>query len=117
MHFSTFLTAAATTALFATSASAACFNTGEHWGNHDNAKTTLANACADITGTFTPNQGKNVCRNAVTSNLSYNFQITNENGGDVTVSQADCESHIGGIIDNCGHGGQDNINGVLYRYI
>ena len=117
MHFSTFLTAAAATALCATSASAGCFNTGEHWGSHGDAKTTLAAACGEITGTFTGNQGKTVCRNAPTPNLSYVFTISNGNGGDVSVSQSDCEANIGGIIDNCGHGGADTINGVEYRYI
>ena len=116
MHFPIFLTAAAATALFATSASAGCFNSGEHWGSHGNAKTTLAQACADITGNFTSNQGKNICRNAITSNLSYKFQINNGNGGNATISPAECKANIGGIIDNCGHGGQDTINGVLYRY-
>ena len=114
MHFSTFLIAA--TALCATSASA-CFNTGEHWGSHPDAKAKLAVACNKLTGPYNSGKVKHVCSNAPSSNLSYNFQITNKSGRDVTISQADCVNNIGGIIDNCGHGGEATINGVVYRYI
>lgn len=115
MHLSTFLITA--TALCATSASAGCFNTGQHWGNHDEAKAALSQACYRITGPYGSQQVKQVCQNAPSPNLSFNFQVNNKSGGDVTISQADCEKNIGGIIDNCGHGGDVTVNGVVYRYI
>lgn len=113
MHFSTFLTAA--TALCATSASAGCFKTGQHWGNHDDAKGALKNACQSLTGPYNTQQPKNVCTNGP-SNLSYKFEVNNQSRGK-TVSQADCENHIGGIIDTCGRGGDLTVGGVYYRYI
>ena len=115
MHSSTFLLIA--TALCATSASA-CFNTGENWGNHDDAKAALSDACYGITGPYGSQQVKQVCGNDPKSdNKSYNFKINNKSGRDVTISQADCETNIGGIIDNCGHGGEETVGGVVYRYI
>ena len=112
MHFSTFLAAA--TALCATSASAGCFQTGKHWGDHPTAKSFLKDACHDLTGPFNSPQPKYACRNGP-GDLSYNFQTNNGNRGK-TVSQADCENHIGGIIDQCGHGGDTTVDGVYYRY-
>ncbi len=116
MHFSTFLTAA--TALCATTASAGCFKTGEHWGNHDDAKAALKYACsqAPLTGPYNTKQPKDACENGPSgSNKSYKFQTNNS--GRNTVSQADCENHIGGIIDTCGRGGDLTVDGVYYRYI
>ena len=115
MHFSTFLTAA--TALCATTASAGCFKTGEHWGNHDDAKAALKDACYELTGPYDSlPQPKDACKDDPSgSNKSYKFQTNNS--GSKTVSQADCENHIGGIIDTCGHGGDLTVDGVYYRYI
>lgn len=115
MHLSTFLVTA--TALCATSASAGCFNTGKNWGNHDQAKSALSQGCHGITGPYGSQSVKQVCQNAISPNLSFNFQVNNKSGRAVTISQADCEKHIGGIIDNCGHGGDVTVNGVVYRYI
>lgn len=112
MHFSTFLVTA--TALCATSASAGCFQTGEHWGDHPTAKTALKDACHGLTGAYNSPQPKHACRNG--DGRSYQFQTNNQSGGK-TVSQADCENHIGGIIDECGHGGDTTVDGVYYRYI
>ena len=113
MHYSTFLIAA--TALCATSASA-CFNTGEHWGDHNNAKGSLKQACYSITGHYDGYQIKQNCQNAPTPNLNYVFSINNKNAGGRYLSQADCENNIGEIIDTCGHGGERTVNGVIYRY-
>ena len=112
MHFSTFLIAA--TALCATSASAGCFKHGEHWGDHGPAKVALKEACQRLTGAHDTPQPKNACKNGP-GNKSYKFQTDNKSGG--TVSQADCENHIGGIIDTCGRGGDLTVGGVYYRYI
>ena len=116
MHFPAFLIAA--TALCATSASAGCFGSGLHWGNHDEAKGALADACGGLQGAYNAGETKDVCKNRPSdSNLSYQFQVVNKSGGTVSISQADCEQHIGGIIDTCGHGGDLTVNDVTYRYI
>ena len=114
MHCSTFLIAA--TALCATSASA-CFNTGEHWGDHNKAKGSLKEACYHITGFYDGYQIKQNCQNAPTPDLNFVFSINNKNAGGRTISRADCENNIGEIIDTCGHGGERTVNGVIYRYI
>ena len=113
MHFPTFL--AVTTALCAASASAGCFQTGQHWGDHGNAKAALADACHGLTGPYDSYQPKYACRDG-SSGQSFQFQVNNQNSGK-TVSQADCENHIGGIIDQCGHGGDTTVDGVYYRYL
>lgn len=110
MHFTAFLIA--TTALCATSASAGCFKTGEHWGDHGPAKTALSDACHSLTGPYGTKQPKDAQRTH--GNKCYKFQTNNHSPG-TTVSQADCENHIGGIIDTCGRGGDLTVGGVYYR--
>ncbi|MDI1488531.1 MAG: hypothetical protein OHK93_007806 [Ramalina farinacea] len=111
MQLTTFLAAA--TALCATSASAGCFDTGENWGNHPEAKFQLASACGDLQGTYGAGQIRDACRNSRLEEKSFAFQIHNENGGDAVVTQAQCEQNIGGIIDNCGHGGKETFGGTV----
>lgn len=115
MHFSSFLTAAI--ALYATSASGRCFNTGKNWGDHGEAKKQLANACKELKGTYQPRQVAARCRYNSRGQVSYVFEIENNNSGNTHVSQDECEKNIGAQIDNCGHGGEKTYGGVRFRYI
>ena len=115
MQLTTILAAA--TALCATSASAGCFNTGEHWGDHSEAKFQLASACGDLKGTYGAGLFKKACRNSRLEKKSFVFQIYNQNAGNAGVTQAQCEQNIGGIIDNCGHGGKETFGGTEQRYV
>ena len=113
MHFSNFLIAA--TALCATSASADCFGSGYHWGDHPAAKTQLADACTELQGNYEPGEVLSKCRNNPEGG-SYNFKIENHTGGSIDISQDECEREIGGQIDNCGHGGEVKRANVWFRY-
>ena len=114
MHYSTFLIAA--TALCATSASA-CFNTGEHWGDHTKAKASLKEACKSLRGDYASYQIKQNCQNAPSSNVNYVFSVNNKNARGNSIAQNECEEKIGVLIDNCGHGGERTVNGIIFRYI
>ncbi len=114
MQLSSYLIAL--TALCATSASA-CFNTGENWGNHDEAKAQLKDVCnTKLAGSFGTGEYREYCRNNSDRSKSYQFKITNQSGGAVTISRDECYRDIGEQIDNCGHGGEGNHGGVIFRY-
>lgn len=109
---------AVATALCATSASArTCFETGEHWGDHQEAKVQLASACGDLKGTYVPFHTTKVCRNSRYEEKSFVFGVENEKDYNVGVTQAQCEQTIGDIIDNCGHGGKESVGGTIQRYV
>lgn len=115
MHFSSFL-ATATIALSAIcGVSGTCFHSGQNWGDHGVAKGELAEACKKLQGTYNVGQVRNVCRNS--GPISYRFEIKNGGGGDVRISQADCNRYIGEQIDHCGHGGQITRSGTRFRYV
>lgn len=115
MHFSTFLIAAI--ALYATSASGKCFQTGENWGDHGPAKRELAKACQELRGNYQPRQVAARCRFNSAGSVSYVFEIENYNSGNAEISQSECERNIGAQIDNCGHGGEVTNGGVRFRYL
>jgi hypothetical protein len=114
-HFSTFLTAAF--ALYATSVSGKCFQTGENWGDHDEAKEQLANACNELRGNYQAREVATRCRNNPSEEKSYIFEIENYNSRTTYVTQEECEDKIGAQIENCGHGGQKEYDSVRFRYI
>ena len=114
MHFSAFFIAA--TALWATSATATCFQSGANWGDHGVAKTQLADACKELRGHYDPSESYGNCRNSPTENKSFKFSIDNRTGGGADISQDECYRNLGQQIDNCGHGGQATHGGLTYRY-
>lgn len=115
MHFSTVLFTAA--AVCATTTSATCFKTGQHWGDHEPPHKALSSLCKDHTlnGHYKPHEAAYACRNSPDKGTSYTFQITNKNSIGVDVTQADCNNYIGDQIDSCGHGGKVTHSGVEYR--
>lgn len=115
MYFSTFLVAAI--ALCATSASGKCFQTGQNWGDHQQAKAQLAIACNELKGNYAPRTVAARCRNNPSGSTSFNFEIENYTGGNANISQDECERNIGAQIDNCGHGGEVTYSDVRFRYL
>lgn len=97
-------------------ASAKCFQSGENWGNHDVAKASLNDACNRMQGKYKPGEIFNQCRDG-SDFRSFEFEIQNNNGFEVTVSHDGCVKTISREIDNCGHGGQETFAGVRYRYV
>ncbi|KAI4095434.1 MAG: hypothetical protein L6R37_007074 [Teloschistes peruensis] len=105
MHLFTIYTLIA--ALCASSASANCFQTGQNWGNHEDA-------CNVMKGNYKPGEIFTQCRNAPGFE-SYEFKITNHNGRTTSVSYDACVSTITREIQNCGHGSEETFGGVTYR--
>ncbi|KAL9599925.1 MAG: hypothetical protein Q9219_003487 [cf. Caloplaca sp. 3 TL-2023] len=113
MHYSAFLYAA--TALCATSVSARCFQSGENWGDHGVAKGQLREACKGFAGNYYAGQPWTLYRNSPTESKCFVFEVQNEASHSRSLSQDYCESQNGREIDNCGHGGEEFINGWRFR--
>ncbi|KAL8677658.1 MAG: hypothetical protein Q9186_005941, partial [Xanthomendoza sp. 1 TL-2023] len=112
MRLSTVL--AIVTAVGASTASAKCFNTGQNWVDHDDAKSKLNDACNSIQGNFGPGEIRNECRDAPDFR-SYKFEVQNENkDNSVIVSHDACVKNIEREIDNCGHGGEETFGGIRF---
>lgn len=115
MQLSTFLVVV--TAVYATAVSGKWFKTGQHWGDHGVAKAQLANACVEMKGNYDPSEVYGTCRNSPSANVSFKFEIENETGGRINISEDECRRNIGAQIDHCGHGGQITVSGVRFRYV
>ena len=103
-------------AICASSASARCYISGEHRGDHDEAKAKLNDTCNSMQGSFGPGQIKVQCRGAKEFE-SFHFEIQNNNEHDVSVSHDACFKTIEREIDHCGRGGQDTFDNIRYRYV
>ena len=114
MHYSAFLYAV-TTALCATSVSSRCFQSGDNWGDHGKAKAELAEACKELKGNYNAGQPWSVCRNNGGHSLVFEVKNTARYGR--TYAEDVCRANIGREIDNCGHGGEETIDGWQFRYV
>ncbi|KAL9576652.1 MAG: hypothetical protein Q9203_007699, partial [Teloschistes exilis] len=85
-----------------------------NWGNHDDAVNALKDACNVMKDNYKPGEIFTQCRNAPGFE-SYEFKITNNNGGTTSVSYDACVSTITREIQYCGHGGEETFGGVTYR--
>ena len=104
------------TSVCAPFASARCFSTGEHWGDHADAKSKLDDACNVMQGNFAPGQTKSECRNAVAFK-AFNFELQNQKEQDQYISKDDCIEYISREIDNCGHGGEETVGNIRFRFV
>ena len=104
------------TGICAPLASARCFNTGEHWGSHSDAKAKLSDACGALAGVYPPGQTKSACRDG-NDFKAFNFELENTHKSSQTIDHDTCVEYISREIDNCGHGGQETINGMRVRYV
>ena len=112
---------AAVTALCASGASATCYGSGAAWGNKDDARSKLNDACNTLAGTYAPNQDRSTCRNADSRNLPYpekiDFQVHNQNNYAVSLSKDVCITNLGHQITYCNAGGYETFSNVYFRYV
>ena len=104
------------TAVYTSSASAKCFQRGQHWGDHEIAISKLRDACNSMKGHYQPGEVFSQCRNGLDFK-SFKFEIQNNNDYGVDVSYEACVKTISREIEHCGHGGQETFNDVRYRYV
>ncbi|KAG7001354.1 hypothetical protein G7Y79_00032g067070 [Physcia stellaris] len=100
-------------ALYASQASAGCYDGGAKWGNKDDAVKKLTDACSsELVGNYAPGGDRKACRPGLGGG-SYEFEIRNTNVYSIYISQDACVADLRIWIDNCTYGGKTGDMGDL----
>ncbi|KAL8990283.1 MAG: hypothetical protein Q9169_008161 [Polycauliona sp. 2 TL-2023] len=114
------LVLAAIAALSAQLASATCYPGGTRWGDKDDARKKLVDACSrELIGDYGPLGDRKACRpgRGISGTGSYEFEIRNENKYGVHISQNDCVEDLGREIQYCEYGGRETVGAILMREV